>query len=82
MPGKADGQQQRERLAQHEKLKQELPADETICFMDGVHPTNNVQPAYSWIQKGVRKKIPANSGRSRINLSGILDVIDREYSLS
>jgi transposase len=78
VPGKANEQQQREWLAEYEKLKQDLPADETICFMDGVHPTHNVQTAYGWIQKGVRKEIPANSGRSRINLSGIVDVIDHK----
>ncbi len=75
VPGKANEQQQREWLAEYEKLKQNLPTDETICFMDGVHPTHNVQTAYGWIQKGVRKEIPANSGRSRINLSGVIDVI-------
>jgi transposase len=78
VPGKADGQQQRDWMTQYEKLKQDLPDDETICFMDGVHPTHNVQPAYGWIQKGVRKEVPANSGRSRINLSGVLDVIDHK----
>jgi transposase len=78
VPGKANEQQQREWLAEYEKLKQNLPADETICFMDGVHPTHNVQPAFGWIQKGVRKEIPANSGRSRINLSGVIDVIDHK----
>lgn len=78
VPGKADGQQQREWMVQYEKLKQDLSADETICFMDGVHPTHNVQPAYGWIQKGIRKEVPANSGRSRINLSGVLDVISHK----
>lgn len=78
VPGKADGQQQREWMAEYEKLKQNLPVDETICFMDGVHPTHNVQPAYGWIEKGVRKEVPANSGRSRINLSGVLDIIDHK----
>lgn len=78
VPGKANEQQQREWMAQYEKLKKNLPVDETICFMDGVHPTHNVQPAYGWIQKGVRKEVPANSGRSRINLSGVLDVIDHK----
>jgi transposase len=78
VPGKANEQQQREWLAEYGKLKQNLPADETICFMDGVHPTHNVQPAYGWIQKGVRKEIPANSGRARINLSGVIDVIDHK----
>jgi len=42
--------------------------------MDGVHPTHNVQPAYGWIEIGVRKEVPANSGRSRINLSGAIDM--------
>ncbi len=76
--GKANEQQQREWLAEYEKLKQTLPKDETIGFIDGVHPTHNVQPAYGWIKKGVRKEIPANTGRSRLNLSGIVDVIDHK----
>jgi transposase len=78
VPGKANEQEQREWLGRYEKLKQDLPADETIGFIDGVHPTHNVQPAYGWIQKGIRKEIPANSGRSRINLSGVLDIIDHK----
>jgi transposase len=43
--------------------------------MDGVHPTHNVQPAYGWIKKGERKEIRANSGRSRLNLSGLIDIL-------
>jgi transposase len=78
VPGKANEQQQREWLAEYEKLKQNLPEDETICFMDGVHPTHNVQPAYGWIKKGERKEIPANSGRARLNLSGAVDVINHK----
>ena len=42
--------------------------------MDGVHPTHNIQPAYGWIKKGERKEIPANCGRSRLNLSCVIDV--------
>jgi transposase len=75
VPGKANKQEQIKWLADYHKLKQELPEDETICFMDGVHPTHNVQAAYGWIKKGVRKEIPANTGRSRINLSGALDML-------
>lgn len=75
VPGKANKEQQQKWLAKYEKLRQELPVDETICFMDGVHPTHNVQPAYGWIKKGVRKEIPANTGRERLNLSGIIGVV-------
>ncbi|MFI5344672.1 MAG: IS630 family transposase [Chlamydiales bacterium] len=74
VPGKANKEQQQKWLADYEKLRQELPEDETICFIDGVHPTHNVQPAYGWIKKGVRKEIPANTGRARLNLSGAIDV--------
>jgi transposase len=76
VPGKVDEEQQKKWIAEYEKLKAMLPEDETICFMDGVHPTHNVQPAYGWIRTGVRKEIPSNTGRSRLNLSGIIDVIN------
>lgn len=76
VPGKANEEQQKKWIAEYEELKRKLPENETICFMDGVHPTHNVQPAYGWIKKGVRKEIAANSGRYRLNLSGIVDVIN------
>jgi len=75
VPGKANEERQQEWLEAYEQLKLALPGDETICFIDGVHPTHNVQPAYGWIKKGVRKEIPANTGRSRLNLSGAIDVV-------
>jgi transposase len=75
VPGKANKEQQQEWLAEYESLKGKLPEDETICFIDGVHPTHNVQPAYGWIKKGVRKEIPGNTGRARLNLSGSIDAI-------
>jgi len=76
VPGKANKEQQQKWIAEYEKLRKLLPEDETICFTDGVHPTHNVQSAYGWIKKGVRKEIPANTGRSRLNLSGIIDVVN------
>ncbi len=44
--------------------------------MDGVHPTHNVQSAYEWIKKGVRKEIRSNTGCGRLNLSGVVDVLN------
>lgn len=78
VPGKANAEQQQKWIDEYTKLKQDLSEEETICFMDGVHPTHNVQPAYGWIETGVRKEIPANSGRSRINLSGAIDIISHK----
>lgn len=58
--------------------KANLPSDETVCFTDGVHPTHNVQLGYGWIKKGVDKLIPANTGRSRLNLTGSIDILSYE----
>lgn len=77
VPGKANKERQAQWIEEYHKLKQTLPADETICFTDGVHPTHNIQPAYGWIKKGARKELPANTGRARLNLSGAIDIIDQ-----
>lgn len=52
MPGKANKEQQEKWLVEYNKLRQELPANETICFIDGVHPTHNVQRAYGRLKEG------------------------------
>jgi transposase len=78
VPGKANEEQQRIWIAEYEKLKANLPSDEVICFIDGVHPTHNTQAAYGWIKKAERKELCANSGRQRINISGAIDLISRK----
>ncbi len=78
VPGKADAEQQKQWIAEYEKLKAGLGEGETICFMDGVHPTHNTQVACGWIKTGFRKEIAANSGRARLNLSGALDLLSRQ----
>lgn len=78
VPGKAKGKEQEEWIEKYNTLKENLSENETLCFIDGVHPTHNVQLAYGWIKKGERKEIPSNSGRSRINLSGMLDMISHK----
>lgn len=75
VPGKADRERQEQWIKKYENLKASLTSQETICFMDGVHPTHNTQVSYGWIRKGVRKEIAANSGRSRLNLSGAIDLL-------
>lgn len=81
VPGKANEEQQKKWIEEYEKLKAALAPDETICFMDGVHPTHNTQLAYGWIKKGFRKEICANSGRSRLNLSGAVDLISKKLHI-
>jgi len=75
VPGKACKEDQERWIEDYKKLKISLSENETICFMDGVHPTHNTQVTYGWIKTGVRKELASNSGRSRLNLSGALDLL-------
>ena len=81
VPGKANSKQQEEWLVEYEKLKANLPQAETICFIDGVHPTYNVQPAYGWIKKGEPKAIATNTGRKRLNLTGAIDILSHRIHI-
>ena len=77
IPGKVNFEAQEQWIAEYNILKNKLPIDDAICFIDGVHPTHNTRPAYGWIKKGERKEIPTNTGRQRINISGAIDITSR-----
>ena len=78
VPGKANLEAQKEWIEEYEKLKKTLSANEVICFIDGVHPTHNTKPTYGWIKKGIRKEIPTNTGRQRLNISGAIDITSKK----
>ena len=78
VPGKANNEAQQKWIEEYRALKNNLQGDETICFIDGVHPTHNVKPTYGWIKKGERKEISSNTGRQRLNLSGSIDILSKK----
>jgi transposase len=78
VPGKVNNEAQEQWIREYKDLKRTLSLNETICFIDGVHPTHNTKPAYGWIQRGKRKEIPTNSGRQRLNLSGAFDILTKK----
>jgi transposase len=69
-PGKVDPVAQEEFIRKYNDLLNNLPDDEEVVFVDGVHPSHNTHVAAGWIKKGVRKEICTNSGRKRLNLLG------------
>ena len=71
IPSKYDPEAQKEFKEEYEKLEKEIEEDETIVFMDGVHPQHNTATSRVWIKKGKEKQIKSNTGRSRININGI-----------
>jgi len=77
VPGKANKEAQERWIEEYLALKATLSSDESICFIDGVHPTHNMKPTYGWIQTGERKELRTNTGRQRLNLSGAIDIVSK-----
>ena len=67
VPSKADKEKQEKFVEEYKKLRENQKSTEKVYFMDSVHPTHNVMPAYAWIRKGKEKEVKSNSGRQRVN---------------
>jgi len=74
VPAKANPHAQEQFIAEYGNLKHNLPEDDHIVFMDGVHPTHAVRFTKGWIKKGQRKEIPTNGSQKRLNILGALDL--------
>ena len=76
VPAKANPDAQEQFLAELTHLLADLKDDEIVYFNDAVHPLHNTRPDYGWIPIGWASKLPANSGRNRLNLNGALNACD------
>lgn len=84
VPAKFDKLQQEAFIQKYEELKANLKPGEVALFIDSVHPTQATKITCGWIRKGVEKMIATVAGRSRINLTGAIDlntmsIMTREY---
>lgn len=73
LPGKANGAEQKRFASKIIRLKSRLTTDETLYFIDGVHPTYNTRAAFGWIEKGKDYHMPSNTGRQRLNINGAMN---------
>jgi len=78
IPGKVNEQKQNEFVEKYNELKKNLSDEDRIYFIDGVHPTHNVKPAFGWVLKSDKKTIKSNTGRQRININGALCLDKKE----
>lgn len=82
IPGKADNEKQKRFVEEYKELKKKLNTkNQTIYFIDGVHPTHNVKPSYAWIKVGTDKYIKSNTGRERVNLNGAYNPISNTVEI-
>jgi transposase len=61
-------------IENYQRLKENKGKDDPIYFMEGVHPRHNPVAAYGWIKRGTDKTMESNTGRSRVNINGAVDV--------
>ncbi len=72
IPGKIDLAKQEEFKLQYSLLKNNLAKDESIYFMDSVHPQYQTRARFGWIRKNVVKTLPSFSGWKRKHIMGVL----------
>lgn len=78
VPAKANSEKQKEFIEKFNEIKENLKDSEVIYFGDATHPQHNTQVANCWILKGNEKKIKSNTGRTRININGVLNPETKE----
>ena len=70
IPAKYNPEKQAAFKEAYDEFVPNLKEDETLVFMDGVHPQHNTKCSHAWIKVGEEKRIKSNSGRNRITISG------------
>ena len=84
VPAKADASRQREFVDTYAKLCKTAPEEDPILFMDSVHPTMATKVSCGWIRTGKDKLIASIANRTRVNLTGALNletmgVVSQDY---
>ena len=81
-PYKSDKEAQEKFIEEYEAVKSTLKADDSLLFIDSVHPTQETKISYGWIRKGKTKKVGTTAGRTRINIVGALNLEKIENTLT
>jgi len=76
VPSKADPVKQSEWVQEFQQMISQGTENEVIIFIDAVHPMHNTKSEYGWILTGKDYDIPANTGRSRLNINGAINVLN------
>jgi len=71
---KLDVEKQKGFIEAYENLLNSLGPDETVLFMDAVHPTHAARPVGCWAKARDNLAIEQTSGRQRLNVHGAIDL--------
>jgi transposase len=71
---KLDEAKQQGFIEAYNNLLNTLPDDETVMFVDAVHPTHAARPVGCWAPKDTKVAVDQTSGRQRMNIHGAIDL--------
>lgn len=74
LPYKADLNKQAAFITHYQQLKASLSENESLYFMDAVHPTQATKVSSGWIRTGTDKPIQTTGSRTRLNIVGALQL--------
>ena len=72
-PYKSDKEAQKQFIIKYEAVKSSLKKEDSLLFIDSVHPTQETKISYGWIRKGKTKNVGTTAGRTRVNIVGALN---------
>src|SRR5260370_1504785 len=70
----SQGCEQQAFIASYEKLLNRLEPDESVVFVDAVHPTHQARPTGCWAPKDVAIGIEQTRGRQRLRIHGAINL--------
>lgn len=70
LPGKVDTDKQAVFAQKYEQITEQLDENQTVVFIDAVHPQHNTEPSKIWSEVGKQRWINSNTGRERLNING------------
>jgi transposase len=71
---------QKAAIEAYQALKNDLPDDEAIVFLDAVHPTHMAKTGKVWMKKTDNRHVLSSTGRKRINIHAALNVATGQFN--
>jgi transposase len=75
-PSKADPEKQEAFIQKYLELLDTKADNDPVLFIDSVHPTMATKVTHGWIKTGTDKLIAATASRTRVNLTGSINLDD------
>ena len=78
IPAKLDQVAQENFIIKYRELEKKKKKEEEIIFIDSCHHTQSTKLNYGWIKKGKEKQVKTTASRTRLNITGGINIETKE----